>query len=135
MSCEDSGARSDGPVTPDAARASGEAAAQPGDSPEVARARAELAQLRSSIDNIDAALIHILAERFRFTQAVGRLKACHDFPPADPVREAQQVSRLRALATASHLDPAFAEKFLAFIVAEVIHHHERLAAEAGRSDA
>jgi chorismate mutase len=31
----------------------------------------------------------------------------------------------------SHLDPAFAEKFLNFIIAEVIHHHERLAGSVG----
>lgn len=90
-------------------------------------ARAELVQIRRSIDNIDAALIHLLAERFKFTQKVGRLKAAHGLPPADLDREASQIARLRALAEESHLDPAFAEKFLGFIVAEVIHHHERIA--------
>ncbi|MGK2855005.1 MAG: chorismate mutase [Microbacteriaceae bacterium] len=89
---------------------------------------AELGELRQSIDNIDAALIHLLAERFKFTQRVGRLKAQHGLPPSDLEREREQVQRLRALAEESHLDPAFAEKFLAFIVAEVIHHHERIAA-------
>jgi chorismate mutase len=89
---------------------------------------AELGELRQSIDNIDAALIHMLAERFKFTQRVGRLKAQHGLPPSDLEREREQVQRLRALAEESHLDPAFAEKFLAFIVAEVIHHHERIAA-------
>ncbi|MEG0160915.1 MAG: chorismate mutase, partial [Aurantimicrobium sp.] len=37
--------------------------------PEVAE---ELAGIRESIDNIDAALIHMLAERFKFTQKVGK---------------------------------------------------------------
>ena len=86
----------------------------------------ELAQLRASIDNIDAALIHILAERFRCTQAVGVLKAEKGMPPADPGREAQQIARLRALARAAKLDPDFAEKFLNFIVSEVIRHHEAI---------
>ncbi len=83
--------------------------------------------LRRSIDNIDAALVHMLAERFRCTQAVGRLKAAHGMPPADPAREAQQVARLRELAHEAALDPDFAEKFLAFVIREVIHHHEAFA--------
>ena len=81
---------------------------------------------RESIDNIDAALVHLLAERFKCTQAVGRFKAEHGLPPADPAREAQQVARLRALAKEAKLDPDFAEKFLAFIVQEVIRHHEAI---------
>lgn len=90
---------------------------------------AELQSLRSSIDNIDAALVHLLAERFKCTQRVGHLKASAGLPPADPAREREQIARLRALAEESHLDPAFAEAFLAFIVARVIHHHERIAEE------
>ena len=92
-----------------------------------AEALSELTELRSSIDNIDAALVHLLAERFKCTQKVGHLKAAAGLPAADPDRERQQIQRLRALAEESHLDPAFAESFLAFIVAEVIHHHERIA--------
>ncbi|MEV5436315.1 chorismate mutase [Streptomyces sp. NPDC052682] len=89
--------------------------------------REELARLRESIDNIDAAVIHMLAERFKCTQQVGHLKARHQLPPADPAREARQIARLRALAENARLDPAFAEKFLNFIIAEVIRHHERIA--------
>lgn len=88
--------------------------------------RDKLLRMRSSIDNIDAALVHMLAERFKCTQAVGRLKADNHVPPADPGREVKQVARLRELAEESHLDPEFAEKFLNFIVAEVIHHHEQI---------
>lgn len=83
----------------------------------------ELDSIRQSIDNIDAALIHMLAERFKNTQAVGRLKAEHQLPPSDPAREARQVERLRSLAEAADLDPAFAEKWFNFVVAEVIRHH------------
>jgi chorismate mutase len=90
-------------------------------------AEAELTSLRQSIDNIDAALVHLLAERFKFTQGVGRLKAATGMPPSDPEREKVQIARLRALAAEAHLDPAFAEKFLNFIVAEVIHHHQSIA--------
>lgn len=84
----------------------------------------QLSGYRQSIDNIDAALVHMLAERFRCTQRVGQLKAEHHLPPADPSREAEQVARLRRLATDAKLDPEFAEKFLAFVVKEVIRHHE-----------
>lgn len=86
----------------------------------------ELKAARATIDNIDAALIHMLAERFRCTQQVGHIKAVHDMPPADPKREAQQVVRMRALAEESGLDPDFAEKFLNFMVTEVIRHHEAI---------
>ncbi len=90
----------------------------------------ELLRLRDSIDNIDAALIHLLAERFKCTQAVGVYKALHDLPPADTAREAAQIARLRGLASDAKLDPDFAEKFLAFVVKEVIRHHESLRSAA-----
>lgn len=92
--------------------------------------RVELGRLRESIDNIDAAVVHMLAERFKCTQQVGHLKAAHQLPPADPNREAQQIARLRRLAESANLDPAFAEKLLNFIIAEVIRHHERIADDA-----
>lgn len=90
-------------------------------------ARAELLRLRGTIDNIDAALIFMLAERFRATQQVGILKADHAMPPSDPAREEQQIARLRALAEEAHLDPEFAEKWFNFVVAEVIRHHTEAA--------
>jgi chorismate mutase len=88
-----------------------------------------LEHYRQSIDNIDAALVFMLAERFKVTQAVGRYKAQAQLPPADPGREEAQIARLRALAEAANLDPEFSEKFLRFIINEVIRHHERARAE------
>lgn len=89
-----------------------------------------LAAYRASIDNIDAALIHILAERFRITQAVGTYKAQTSLPASDPNREESQIARLRKLAEDAQLDPDFGEKFLRFIIEEVIRHHEKAKADA-----
>ncbi|MEI9927924.1 MAG: chorismate mutase [Sphingomonas sp.] len=85
-----------------------------------------LQRYRQSIDNIDAALVFLLAERFKVTQAVGRHKAEAGLPPADPSREEAQIARLRGLARDADLDPEFSEKFLRFIIDEVIRHHERM---------
>ncbi|MBE7701772.1 chorismate mutase [Oerskovia sp. Sa1BUA8] len=90
---------------------------------------AEILSLRESIDNIDAALVHLLAERFKFTRRVGELKAQGGLPPADPARDQQQIARLTGIAQASGLDPAFAEQFREFIVSEVIRHHQQIARE------
>ena len=107
----------------------------PGDRPEdVARARELLRDLRDSIDRIDAAVIYMLAERFRCTETVSRLKAEHNLPPADKTREAAQIKRLRELARDARFNPDFTEKYLAFIIREVIHHHERVAAGDTKAD-
>jgi chorismate mutase len=81
---------------------------------------------RESIDRLDAILVYTLAERFKHTMAVGRLKAEHGLPPSDPAREARQIERLERLSREADLDPEFARKFLAFIISEVIRHHEQL---------
>lgn len=88
-----------------------------------------LEQYRQSIDNIDAALVFMLAERFKITQAVGQLKAEIDLPPADPHREERQIERLRQLSRDANLDPEFSEKFLRFIIDEVIRHHRQIREE------
>jgi len=95
---------------------------------------AQLLALRKSIDNIDAALTHMLAERFRCTQQVGRLKAEHGMPASDPGRETRQIERLRALAEDAELDPEFAEKWFNFVVAEVIQHHRQIADNAAAGE-
>jgi chorismate mutase len=92
----------------------------------VARAADLLSEHRQSIDRLDAILVFTLAERFKHTQSVGRLKAEHGLPPSDPTREARQIERLERLADDANLDPEFAKKFLTFIISEVIRHHEKL---------
>ncbi len=93
---------------------------------------ARLGELRHSIDNLDAAIVHLLAERFKCTQQVGALKAAHAMAASDPAREAVQIERLRRLAAEADLDPVFAERFLNFIIDEVIRHHRAIAARAER---
>ncbi|MBR3371494.1 MAG: chorismate mutase [Rhodobacteraceae bacterium] len=90
----------------------------------ISRAAELLANHRDSIDRLDAILVYTLGERFKHTQAVGRLKAQHDLPPSDPAREERQIERLEWLAKEADLDPEFAKKFLNFIISEVIRHHE-----------
>jgi chorismate mutase len=90
------------------------------------RAQALLKDHRDAIDRLDAILVYTLAERFKQTQSVGRLKAEHNLPPSDPAREANQMARLEALSQEADLDPDLAKKFLTFIISEVIRHHEKL---------
>lgn len=94
---------------------------------------AELLSIRSSIDNFDATLVYLLAERFKATQRVGHLKAVHALPPSDPGREKAQIERLRRLAQEANLDPEFAEKFMNFIISEVIRHHNNISATHAES--
>ena len=91
----------------------------------VIRAAEILKEHRASIDRLDAILVYTLGERFKHTQAVGKLKAEHALPPSDPAREEKQIARLTALATEADLDPEFAKKFLNFIIQEVIQHHKQ----------
>ena len=95
----------------------------------------ELAEARRSIDNLDAALIHLLAERFKITQRVGVIKARQNLPAADPAREAEQVRRLRRLAEDSQLDPEFAEKVVTFIMTEVVRHHHQIKSNGPQNSA
>lgn len=90
-----------------------------------------LQSYRKSIDNIDASVIYMLAERFKITKEVGKYKAESGLPPADPSREKKQIQRLRRLATDANLDPEFSEKFLRFIINEVIRHHQKIKSGEG----
>ena len=94
-------------------------------SDDVTRAAQLLKDHRDSIDRLDAILVYTLGERFKHTQAVGKLKAEHDLPPSDPARETQQIARLTDLANRADLDPEFAKKFLNFVIQEVIQHHKQ----------
>ncbi|MEM6409192.1 MAG: chorismate mutase [Pseudomonadota bacterium] len=92
----------------------------------VQKAAEVLKEHRASIDRLDAILVYTLEERFKHTQAVGKLKAEHDLPPSDPDREAKQIARLEDLAQRADLDPEFAKSFLNFIIREVIQNHKKI---------
>lgn len=98
--------------------------------PEAAQAVAHIRQLRQSIDNIDSAIISLLAERFKFTSQVGVLKAQAGFAPADQRREDYQITRLGRIAIDAGLDPQIAEMYREFVVTEAKKRHQRIA-EAG----
>lgn len=95
----------------------------------------QLSAFRQTIDNIDAALIHMLAERFRCTDQVGALKARHRLPAVDGDREKRQYARMMTLAQQANVDPAFAQKLMAFVISEVVDRHRRIAAAYPGTDA
>lgn len=88
----------------------------------------QLSTFRKTIDNIDAALIHMLAERFRCTDQVGVLKSKHQLPAVDKGRERRQYERLTRLAEEANLDPGFVEKLMEFVISEVVQRHRQIAA-------
>jgi chorismate mutase len=98
--------------------------------------KSQLSHYRQSIDNLDAALINILAERFRCTERIGLLKAQYDLPPRDEERERSQLERVRAMATDAHLNPDFAQDLLTFLLREVVRNHAAIAqSRSGRDRA
>ena len=93
-----------------------------------------LAGFRSSIDDIDASLVKLLGERFKITKQVGIYKASVGLPAADPEREAEQIVRLREVAASVDVDPAFSEKILRLVFAEVRREHELARSEAAADE-
>lgn len=86
----------------------------------------DLQQLRGSLDNIDMALVCLLAERFKLTQDVGMYKKKHQLPPIDKQREEAQFERITQKAQEVGLDPEFARKILQVTIDEVVKSHKRL---------
>ena len=96
---------------------------------------AEILALRRSIDNLDGAIVYLLAERFRLTTRVGIIKARDGLPASDPGREQWQTERLTRIAEEAGLDVAFAEAFRSFVTAEVIRHHHHYAGNVNTTEA
>lgn len=88
---------------------------------------AVIASLRQSIDNVDTAIVSLLAERFKYTSQVGVLKARAGFAPADYQREHAQIERLHRIADEAGLDPEIAEMYREFVVTEAKRRHKRIA--------
>nr|WP_232513899.1 chorismate mutase [Bifidobacterium choerinum] len=101
------------------------------DDPQMQRIVEHIDALRASIDNIDMAIVALLAERFKATAQVGALKARAGFAPADYTREEQQMQRLRRVAQGAGLDVEIAEQYREFVVTEAKRRHRRIAEEDG----
>ena len=89
---------------------------------------AALTELRQQIDELDDAVIALLAQRFQATDQVGHLKVEHQLAAQDTGREAAQRARLSALARAHNLPVEIAEDYLALIVGHVVQRHRKLGA-------
>ena len=100
-----------------------------GGGPQADAAR-QVAELRTDVDTIDAAIVTMLAERFRVTRRIGLLKARAGFASADLHREAAQVATLRGKAEDCGLDPDLAEAYLHLVADAAKRVHERLASQA-----
>ena len=98
---------------------------------QMAQVVAGIENLRKSIDNVDTAIVSLLAERFKYTSQVGVLKAKAGFAPADYQREDRQIKRLRSVATEAGLDPEIAEMYREFVVTEAKKRHQRIAENGG----
>lgn len=86
-------------------------------------AAAELEELRKTIDKLDTALVHLLAERFQATKQVGQYKKAHNLTPIDPAREARQFAKIEKLAIEAGLDPDFAKRILRVIIDQSVKNH------------
>jgi len=86
-----------------------------------------LEDLRKSIDNIDNAIVAMLAERFKVTNRVGYFKASNKLPAKDPNREASQHVRIQELSEQYGLDPELASAILDQVIEKVVAIHEQIA--------
>ncbi|MGO1345514.1 MAG: chorismate mutase [Bifidobacterium psychraerophilum] len=99
--------------------------------PEIARYVQQIEALRQSINNVDTAIVSLLAERFKYTSRVGVLKAHAGFEPADYQREHAQIQRLHRIAEDAGLDTDIAEMYREFVVTETKKRHRRIAQAGG----
>ena len=86
----------------------------------------EIFALRQSIDNIDNAVVSLLAERFKVTEKVGEIKARANFAAEDKSRENRQADRLKKIAEISGLKEEIALEYLHFVVAAAKKRHQEI---------
>lgn len=89
----------------------------------------ELELLRQEIDAVDERFVELLAERFRITRRVGRIKAERGLPAQDAIREAQIDAKVRRLAAEYELDESLVSDVLRAVIDRVIAEHRQLAPE------
>lgn len=85
-----------------------------------------LSDLRKSLDNLDEAIVVLLAERFRLTDKVGWLKAKQGLSAQDKKREEEKFEKLSEIAKSHGLDPSFVKKLFRMIIDEVIKRHKEI---------
>lgn len=88
----------------------------------------ELEMMRRDIDEIDARLITLIAERFQCTERVGRYKTQASLPAVDSAREAQQMARITELSIASGVNPELVQRIFRLIIDAVVENHKHLGA-------
>ncbi|MCA1733530.1 MAG: chorismate mutase [Acidobacteria bacterium] len=72
--------------------------------PELAPLPPELERSRAEVEEIDRALIDLIARRVAVAREIGRIKKAHGLPTLDPPREAAVVRRAGALAREAGLE-------------------------------
>ncbi|MSD90640.1 chorismate mutase [Bifidobacterium asteroides] len=93
------------------------------------QAARQVEELRADVDTIDAAVVAMLAERFRVTRRIGLLKAQAGFASADMHRESAQIAVLRGRAEDYGLDPDLAEAYLHLVADAAKRDHKQLASQ------
>ncbi len=86
-----------------------------------------LEEMRQNIDDIDNAIIAMIAERFKVTDRVGAYKAENGLPPIDKAREAKQYDRINDLSLENDLEPEIAKAYLSLMIERVVKRHKVLA--------
>lgn len=86
-------------------------------------AQSELVSLRARLDEIDAAIVDLLGERFDVTRRVGEVKRDGQLNPVDPERERIMMNTLRKRAETKNVNPDLVETLYRAIINNVVDAH------------
>lgn len=85
-----------------------------------------LGELRAQIDEVDTALVDLLARRLRLVEQVGEVKGKHGLPIYAPDREATMIAAKRAMAADQGLNPDLIEDVLRRCMRESYAHEKNM---------